>query len=54
MRTKDVSITLPEEKKVDIKFRRQKKSSVKNFFTDKIIRHFLQTIFITWLSENIN
>ena len=29
-------------------------SSVKNFVTGKIIRHYLPTIFFAWLSENIN
>ena len=41
-------------KKVDIKFRRYKKSSLKNFATGKIIHHILPTNFFAWLSEYIN
>ena len=46
---------LPYRKKeVGIKFCRWKKSSVKNYITGKIIRHFLPPNFFAWLSENIN
>ena len=45
-------------RKGDIPYRkkkcRHKISSVKNFVTDKIIRHFFPTNFLAWLSENIN
>ena len=46
----DEDFALPYQKKKS----RDKISSVKNFVTGKIIRHFLQTNFFAWLSENIN
>ena len=41
-------------KKVGIKFRWFKKSSLKNLVTGKMIRYFLPTNFFAWQYENIN